>query len=389
MTPIKRIFLIVLDSVGAGELPDAADFGDKGAHTLLSVSKSQKLHIPHLLKMGLGCVDGLDFLGKTDAPTAAYAKLAESSKGKDTTTGHWEIAGLVSDRAMPTFPDGFPKELIDAFAEKTGRAVLCNLPYSGTKVIADYGEEHLKTGALIVYTSADSVFQIAAHTDIVPVEELYRYCEVARELLVGEWGVGRVIARPFDGAHPFRRSPDRKDFSLQPHGETLLDALKDQNFDVISVGKIADIFAGRGVTDSHPVHGNPDCMAETMMLAEKDFHGLCFVNLVDFDMVYGHRNDKDGYAQALTDFDLFLGKFMEQLREDDVLVITADHGCDPGDISTDHTREYVPLLVYGSAIQPKNIGVLQGFGNIAATAADMLGAKFQGSGESFADKILK
>ena len=389
MKQIDRVFLIVLDSVGAGELPDAADFGDKGAHTLLSVSKSEKLHIPHLLKMGLGNIDGLAFLGETNSPTAAYGKLAESSKGKDTTTGHWEIAGLVSHSAMPTFPNGFPQDLLDAFSEKCGRGVLCNLPYSGTKVIADYGEEHLRTGDLIVYTSADSVFQIAAHTDIVPVEELYRYCEIARELLVGAWGVGRVIARPFDGAHPFRRSPDRKDFSLQPHGETLLDALSSQGFDVISVGKISDIFAGRGVTDSHPVHGNPDCMAETAMLQKENFRGLCFVNLVDFDMVFGHRNDRDGYAEALTNFDKFLGEFLKGMGEHDLLMITADHGCDPGDISTDHTREYVPLLVYGSAVAPKNLGVLQGFGNIAATVADVLGAKFVGAGQSFASEILK
>ena len=389
MKKIKRVFLIVLDSVGAGELPDAADFGDKGAHTLRSVSASSKLSIPRLVEMGLGNIDGLSFLGKADAPKAAYAKLAEASKGKDTTTGHWEIAGLVSNKPMPTFPEGFPKALLDEFSKRTGREVLCNLPYSGTKVIADYGEEHLKTGALIVYTSADSVFQIAAHTDIVPVEELYRYCQIARELLVGDFGVGRVIARPFDGAHPFRRSPDRKDFSLEPHGETLLDALKAQGYDVISVGKIADIFADRGVTDSHPVHGNPDCSAETLMLAEKDFNGLCFVNLVDFDMVYGHRNDVDGYANALTAFDGFLGEFLPHLGEDDVLLITADHGCDPGDISTDHTREYVPLLVYGSTVAPKNMGVLNSFADIAASVADMLGAKFQGAGKSFYPKITK
>lgn len=387
MKDIKRVFLIVLDSVGAGELPDAADFGDKGAHTLLSVSKSDKLHIPHLLQMGLGNIDGLSFLGETDCPTAAYGKLSEASKGKDTTTGHWEIAGLVSHSAMPTFPEGFPKALLDEFSKRCGRGVICNLPYSGTKVIADYGEEHLKTGDLIVYTSADSVFQIAAHTDIVPVEELYRYCEIARELLVGEWGVGRVIARPFDGTHPFHRSPDRKDFSLQPHGETLLDALSAEGFDVISVGKISDIFAGRGVTDSHPVHGNPDCMAETKILAKEDFHGLCFVNLVDFDMVYGHRNDRDGYAQALTDFDRFLGEFISEMKDTDALVITADHGCDPGDISTDHTREYVPLLVYGSKITPKNLGVLHGFGNIASTVAEMLGSKYVGAGRSFLKEI--
>ncbi|MBO5788809.1 MAG: phosphopentomutase [Clostridia bacterium] len=387
MSQTKRVFLIVLDSVGAGELPDAADFGDKGAHTLRSVSVSACLEIPHLLEMGLGNVEGLSFLGETAHPIAAHGKAGEASKGKDTTTGHWEIAGLISERAMPTFPEGFPKSLIDEFSARCGRGVLCNLPYSGTKVIADYGEEHLKSGDLIVYTSADSVFQIAAHTDIVPVEELYRYCEIAREMLVGEWGVGRVIARPFDGTHPFHRSPDRKDFSLEPHGQTLLDQLKEQGFDVLSVGKISDIFAARGVTASYPEHGNPDCMAKTEELQKTDFHGLCFINLVDFDMVYGHRNDVDGYAGALSAFDQFLGTFLTQMREDDVLMICADHGCDPGDISTDHTREYVPILVYGPQIQPVSLGVLPTYADFAATIADLLGAKYQGAGNSFRAKL--
>ena len=387
MKQYRRVFLIVLDSVGAGELPDAADFGDKGAHTLGSVHKSGALNIPHLLSLGLGNIDGLDFLGKASAPKAAHAKAAEASRGKDTTTGHWEIAGVVSERPMPTFPDGFPKALLDEFAKRCERGVLCNKPYSGTKVIADYGEEHIKTGNLIVYTSADSVFQIAAHTDVVPLEELYRYCEIARELLTGDYGVGRVIARPFDGVHPFRRTADRKDFSLEPHGETLLDALKSEGYDVWSVGKISDIFAARGVTVSFPEHGNPDCMAKTAVLQKEEFHGLCFVNLVDFDMVYGHRNDAVGYAQALNQFDLFLGDFLAGMREDDALVICADHGCDPGDISTDHTREYIPVLVYGLGIQPKNMGVLSTYADIASTVAEMLGSKYKGAGHSFLKDI--
>lgn len=385
-----RVFLIVLDSVGAGEAPDAADFGDTGAHTLFGVSKSPAFRIPNLVSMGLGNVPGLGFLGSTDSPLAACGKCAEASRGKDTTTGHWEIAGLVSPFPMPTFPDGFPDEVLDVFRKATGRGVLCNRPYSGTEVIRDYGEEHLRTGDLIVYTSADSVFQVAAHTDLVPLDDLYAFCRAAREILTGKYAVGRVIARPFTGlpGH-FTRTADRRDFSLEPHGVTLPDAVRRAGLDMIAVGKITDIFAGRGMTESLFSHGNREGMDVTKTLAARDFHGLCFVNLVDFDMLYGHRNDRDGYARALSEFDAWLGGFLPLLSDGDVLMITADHGCDPCDKSTDHTREYVPLVVYGKGIRPVSLGIRSTFADIGKTAADLLGVPFpEGAGESFRNELL-
>lgn len=374
---MKRVFLIVLDSLGAGALPDAALFGDEGASTLGTLQKTGKLRIPNLINLGLGNIEGLDFLGKTDRPAASFAKIAEKSKGKDTTTGHWEIAGVVSEKPMPTYPDGFPAEVLDAFSAATGRGVLCNKPYSGTDVIRDYGEEHMKTGKLIVYTSADSVFQIAAHEDIVPVEKLYEYCRAARKILTGEHAVGRVIARPFVGEPGnFTRTAKRHDFSLEPTGRTMLDAIKAAGMDVIAIGKISDIFAGRGITEAIFTHGNAEGMKASLETAEREFHGLCFVNLVDFDMLYGHRNDAVGYTEALNEFDRFLPSFMSKLSEDDALIITADHGCDPGDISTDHTREYIPFLLYGKKIESENLGVLSGFANIAHTVCRMLCVKF-------------
>ena len=386
---MKRLFLIVLDSCGIGAAPDAADFGDSGADTLRSCAKSAELKVPNLLKAGLGNLDGVDYLEKTDVPTAAVARLQERSKGKDTTIGHWEIAGLVSDDPLPTYPQGFPEEILKPFSEKTGRGVLCNLPYSGTKVIADYGEEHLKTGDLIVYTSADSVFQIAAHESLVPPETLYEYCRIARDLLVGKHGVGRVIARPFEGEYPFSRTARRHDYSLEPPGKTLLDAIKDAGKDVIGVGKIHDIFAGRGLTEYSYSSSNADGMAQTLALAERDFEGLCFVNLVDYDMVYGHRRNNDGYAKALAEFDAWLGEFLPKLGEDDVLIITADHGCDPGYVAhTDHTREYIPMLALGKKVKPVNLGTRLGFCDIAATAAELLGVKLDTQGKSFASEIV-
>ncbi len=379
---MKRVFLIVLDSVGAGAAPDAHLFGDANAHTLKSVSKSSQLHIPNLLSMGLGNIDGLSFLGKTDAPTAIYGKLQEKSMGKDTTIGHWELAGLVSPQPLPTYPEGFPEEILAPFAMATGRKLLCNLPYSGTDVIRDYGREHVETGALIVYTSADSVFQIAAHEDVVPVETLYEYCRIARELLQGKHGVGRVIARPFTGEWPYTRTSNRRDFSLTPPQDTLLDALSIQGRDVIAVGKIEDIFASRGMTRAIHTHGNAHGMEATLSLAKEDFHGLCFVNLVDFDMLYGHRQNADGYAAALSAFDAWLPSFLQELRDDDLLIITADHGCDPSDDSTDHTREYVPVLIYGKHIAPANFGAELGFDCVAATVANFLGAEFASQGKN-------
>ena len=384
---MKRVFIIVLDSLGIGAEPDAADFGDVGANTLRSVSAGQGFAIPHLLEAGMGNLDGVDYLPRTDKPTAALARLRERSRGKDTTIGHWELAGVVSPTPLPTYPDGFPAEVLDAFTQATGRGVLCNKPYSGTEVIKDYGEEHLKTGKLIVYTSADSVFQIAAHESLVPPEQLYEYCRAARKILQGEHGVGRVIARPFEGEWPFRRTTNRHDFSLIPP-RTMLNAISEQGQAAIGVGKINDIFAGSGVTESIPTRGNTDGLAKTLALADRDFRGLCFVNLVDFDMLYGHRQDPDGYAAALAEFDRWLPDFLAKLGPEDAVFITADHGCDPSDQSTDHTREYVPLLALGQGIRPVNLGTRSTFADLAATVCELLCVAYETPGESFAAAIL-
>ncbi|MBQ8583660.1 MAG: phosphopentomutase [Clostridia bacterium] len=376
MSNYKRVFLIVLDSLGIGYQPDAHRYGDEGANTLERISHSEKLEIPNLISLGLGLVDGVGYLPKTDAPKASYARLREVSCGKDTTVGHFELMGIVSEKPFPTYPSGFPKSIISRFSELTGRGVLCNKPYSGTEVIRDYGAEHIKTGKLIVYTSADSVFQIAAHEDIVPPEELYRYCEIARELLVGEHGVGRVIARPFVGrAGEFTRTANRRDFSIKPPTESALDRIKGAGLDVIAVGKINDIFAGQGITESITTHSNAEGIAVTRELLSRDFSGLAFINLVDFDMLYGHRQDVDGYAAALSEFDRALGEFLPMLRDDDVLIITADHGCDPGDKSTDHTREYVPLLLVAPGIEPRSYGTRIGFFEVGDAILRILGVK--------------
>ena len=382
----KRVFLIVLDSCGAGAMPDCANFGDKDCHTIKRISTSPKFSCENLIKMGIGNIDGLEFLGTVDNPTARVARLAERSMGKDTTIGHWEIAGIVSENPLPTYPDGFPKEVLDEFSRRTGRGVLCNKPYSGTDVIRDYGEEHVRTGDLIVYTSADSVFQIAAHEDIVPVETLYEYCRIAREILCGKHAVGRVIARPFIGEHPFKRTANRHDFSLEPYGHTVLDALTEQGKDVYAIGKIYDIFAGKGVSEKVFTHSNTEGMELSLAALDKDFDGLCFINLVDFDMLYGHRQDIDGYANAFAEFDRWLPSFTEKMRDDDVLIITADHGCDPGDHHTDHTREYVPCIIYGKNIEPANLGTRSTYSDIAATVADYLDIDYNCEGESMLNK---
>ena len=387
---MKRIFLIVLDSCGCGAMPDSPSFGDAGVNTLRSCAASSKLHIPNLRKAGLGNIEGLSFLGKTDAPTAAYCRLAEKSMGKDTTIGHWEIAGIVSPQPMPTYPEGFPEEIIAPFCAATGRGVLANAPWSGTEVINAYGEEHQRTGDLIVYTSADSVFQIAAHEETVPREQLYEYCRIARKLLQGKHAVGRVIARPFVGKPgSYKRTEGRHDFSLEPTGTTLLDAIRESGLASIGVGKIYDIFAGRGLTEHIYNQSNRDGMDHTSHYARQDFTGLCFVNLVDFDMLYGHRRDIDGYAQALSEFDAWLGEFLPTLKSEDVVMITADHGCDPGyTATTDHTREYVPLLVLGQKIRPTDLGTRESFADIAATVAEFLDVPFSTPGKSFASQIL-
>ena len=372
---MKRVFLIVLDSVGIGELPDAAEYGDIGSNTLLSGSKSKCFSMPNMKKLGLFNIDGVTAGEKEAAPLASFARLKELSKGKDTTIGHWEIAGIVSKRPLPTYPNGFPPQIIEEFQRKTGRGILCNRPYSGTQVIQDYGKEHMETGKLIVYTSADSVFQVAAHESVVQVEELYHYCKIARNMLHGEHGVGRVIARPFTGENGrFTRTYRRHDFSIEPLERTMLDKLKSAGYEVIAVGKIADIFAGRGITESVQTSGNEDGIRQTLHYLDKEFEGLCFVNLVDFDMLYGHRNDVDGYAKALSYFDSQLPKILQKMRKEDTLIITADHGCDPSAASTDHSREYTPLLIY-DALNPagRNLGTLEGFYEVSERVLGIFG----------------
>ncbi len=371
----KRVFLIVLDSFGIGGAPDAAAFGDEGSNTLATIAAHPAFACPNLQKLGLFNIDGVDCGMPAAAPAAAFARLREASNGKDTTIGHWEIAGVESPRPLPTFPEGFPAELIERFEQMTGRRVLCNLPYSGTQVLDDYGEQHMATGDLIVYTSADSVFQIAAHEEIIPVEELYRICEQARELLTGEWAVGRVIARPFVGekAGAFSRTANRHDFSIKPPQKTMLDHLQAAGKATIGVGKIYDIFGGVGVSESTRNKSNHHGMETTLAYAKKDFEGLCFVNLVDFDSAYGHRNNIAGYAAAATEFDTQLGQLLPLLQPEDLLIITADHGCDPGTPSTDHSRECVPALFYGESIRPgTNLGERLSFAHIAATVLDYL-----------------
>ena len=388
---MKRIFLIVLDSFGVGAMPDSEAFGDVGVNTLAACAATGKLHIPNLIAAGLGNIDGVTCIPKAEVPTGAFARLTEKSMGKDTTIGHWEIAGIVSPDPLPTYPDGFPEEVMKPFCEAVGRGYLANAPWSGTAVIQEYGDQHVATGDLIVYTSADSVFQIAAHEEVVPLEKLYEYCHIAREMLKGKHGVGRVIARPFVGTSgAYTRTPNRHDYSLEPPKETLLDAVKGAGLDSIGVGKIYDIFAGRGTTEHVYNKSNADGMNHTTHFAARDFHGLCFVNLVDFDMQFGHRRDAVGYANALNEFDAWLGTFMDTLGEEDLVLITADHGCDPSyTATTDHTREYVPMLLLGKGVKQVNLGTRNTFADIAATVAELLNVEFDTPGESFAKEILK
>lgn len=387
---LKRVFIIVLDSFGIGELPDAADYGDVGSNTLLSISKSPKFHIPNLRQLGLINIDGVTAGTPAPAPVGNFARMIEMSKGKDTTIGHWEMAGIISESPLPTFLDGFPREVIEKLEKATGRKILCNMPYSGTEVIAKYGQEHVQTGALIVYTSADSVLQIAAHEEVVPLEQLYAYCQMARDIMAGEYGVGRIIARPFIGQYPdFKRTSNRHDFSLAPPKTTMLDLLAANGFETLGVGKIYDIFAGKSVSWTTRTKNNRDGMEKTIELLDRDFNGLCFVNLVDFDMLYGHRNDVDGYANAISEVDVQIGEFMSKMKPADILIITADHGCDPATASTDHSREYVPLLMYGEKLKNGiNLGTRMTFSDIAATVLDIFGVENTLPGESVLDKIL-
>lgn len=391
---MKRIFLVVLDSVGVGELPDANLYGDVGSNTLYAASTSSYFHMPNMQSLGLFHIDGVREkfnIGPDVSYEGCVGRLAEKSKGKDTTTGHWEIAGLIMDRPFPTYPQGFPDDIIKSFERETGRKVLCNLPYSGTDVIRDYGKEHVETGALIVYTSADSVFQIAAHEEVIPLTELYRYCEIARRLLTGQHGVGRVIARPFLGTFPdYKRTVNRHDFSLVPPEPTMLDLLKEAGRQTLAVGKIYDIFAEKGITDTVRTHDNAEGIEKLIERMKWEFEGLCFVNLVDFDMIYGHRNDVDGYAKALTSFDEKLPDILAGLREEDILMITADHGCDPLTPSTDHSREYIPLVIYGDSVKKGfNLGTRQTYADIAATVLDYFGVDNKTAGTSFLPEIIK
>ena len=381
---MKRVFLIVLDSVGIGAMDDAADFGDAGTNTLKSASTGSCFHMPNMEKLGLFNIDGIDWRKGAAQPKAVYGRMREASKGKDTTIGHWEIAGVISEKPLPVYPEGFPDEILVPFSEMTGRGILCNRPYSGTEVIKDYGDEHVRTGNLIVYTSADSVFQIAAHEDVVPVETLYEYCRIARNLLCGRHGVGRVIARPFAGeSGNYQRTSGRHDSSLEPPADTILDIIRDAGKEVIGVGKIRDIFAGRGITSYVYTKGNTEGIEKTLGYLEQDFEGLCFINLVDYDMLYGHRNDIEGYARALTEFDKALPAILDKLREEDALVITADHGCDPGyTVSTDHSREHTPLIIYGKNIPPRNLGTRDTFADIGATVLALLGIPGKTAGKS-------
>ena len=382
---MKRVFLVVLDSVGIGAMPDAAQYGDAGSNTLSAAAASPYFSMPNMERLGLFDIDGVCGIKKgQEKPVGVIARMAEQSKGKDTTTGHWEIAGLVSEQPFPTFPEGFPQELLSEFSKRTGRGILCNRPYSGTEVIKDYGREHIETGNLIVYTSADSVFQIAAHEDVVPVEELYRYCEIARELCTGEYGVGRVIARPFEGEYPYKRTARRHDYSLVPPKKTVLNLLAENKFTVYAIGKIYDIFAGSGITKTVRTANNAEGIERLLEAMDEDFEGLCFVNLVDFDMVYGHRNDVNGYAKALTYFDEQLPAVLSKLREEDILLITADHGCDPSTPSTDHSREYTPVVMTGAALAAgTNLGTRDSFADIGATILEYFSIPQGTTGTSF------
>ncbi|MBR5485352.1 MAG: phosphopentomutase [Oscillospiraceae bacterium] len=387
---INRVFLIVLDSVGAGELPDAAEYGDKGSHTLKALHRTGKLNVPNMEKLGLFNISGIDLGEPFKHPIGAYGKMTERSAGKDTTIGHWEIAGIVSEKPFPTYPNGFPQEILDELTKRTGRKCLCNKPYSGTDVIVDYGKEHMETGGLIVYTSADSVFQIAAHEKVVPIQELYRCCQTARDILQGEHGVCRVIARPFIGEYPnFTRTTSRHDFSLTPPVPNMLYALENSGLQTITVGKIYDIFAGQNISAATKTKTNLEGMQRVLDLADSPFRGIVFTNLVDFDMLYGHRNDVEGYTNAMNEFDIQLGKLMEKMGGEDLLIITADHGCDPSAPGTDHSREYVPLLVYGRSVRPGvDLGIRETFADVSATILDIFSTQDRTAGTSFLPEIL-
>jgi phosphopentomutase len=382
---MKRVFLIVLDSVGIGALPDAGEYGDKGSNTLKSCWATGGLFLKNLKRLGLYNIDGVDYTEPESSPIAAYARMAEMSRGKDTTIGHWEIAGIITEKPLPTFPDGFPETLIFQYSQRIGRKILCNKPYSGTQVIRDFGREQEQTDGLIVYTSADSVFQIAANEANVPIKQLYEYCEIAREMLQGEYGVGRVIARPYIGSYPnYKRTSNRHDYSISPPRETICDLLQKQGYNTIGIGKISDIFNEKGIEKTLKTKNNHDGMEKAISLLKNDFNGLAFINLVDFDMLYGHRNDINGYSSALNQFDIQLGEFIDEMHSSDILIITADHGCDPGTPSTDHSREHTPCLIYGESIKGGiNLGTRSTFADIGSTILDLFDAEGTLDGTSF------
>ena len=390
---MNRIIWIVIDSVGVGALPDAKSFGDEGVNTLGHIVKEfSDIKIPNMIKLGLGNIDGIDYINNIDSPIGSFGRCNEVSQGKDTTTGHWEMTGLLVDTPFKTFENGFPKEIIDEFERRTGRKVVANKPASGTAILDEFGEHQMKTGDVIVYTSADSVFQIAAHEDIIPLEELYDMCKIAREIMMGEYAVARVIARPYVGScnGQFERTSNRRDYSLNPFDKTVLDNIKEKGLDVIGVGKIEDIFNGQGITEAIHTKDNMDGVDQTINYIKKENKGLIFTNLVDFDSKYGHRRNIKGYKEALEEFDARIPEIIEAMNDKDILIINADHGNDPAYKGTDHTREYIPLLVYGKDIKEGiNLGTRNSFADIGATVADILNVSKTKNGTSFKNEIMK
>ncbi len=390
---MSRVIWMVIDSVGIGELPDSEKFGDKNVNTLGNIVKEYSdIKIPNMRKLGIGNIDEADFIESEKSPIGAFGKCAELSQGKDTTTGHWEMTGVLVETPFKTFENGFPKEIIDEFESRTGRKVVGNKPASGTAILDEFGEHQIKTGDVIVYTSADSVFQIAANEEIIPLEELYKMCEIAREIMMGDNAVARVIARPFIGkkAGEFTRTSNRRDYSLNPFEPTVLDNIKESNLDVIGVGKIEDIFNGQGITEAIHTKDNMHGVDETINYIKKDNDGLIFTNLVDFDSKFGHRRNVEGYKEALEEFDARIPEIMDAMKDDDILIINADHGNDPTYKGTDHTREYIPVLVYGKNIKENvNLGIRESFADIGATVADLLNVKMPKHGISFKKDIMK
>lgn len=390
---MSRVVWVIIDSVGIGALPDSKEFGDIGVNTLGNIVKEHKdIKIPNLKKLGVGNIDDINFLEKVENPIGIFGKCSEVSQGKDTTTGHWEMTGILVETPFKTFEDGFSKEIIDEFEKRTGRKVVANKPASGTAILDEYGEHQMKTGDVIVYTSADSVFQIAAHEEIIPLDELYKMCEIAREIMMGDNAVARVIARPYigSGVGKFERTSNRRDYSLNPFEPTVLDNIKESGLDVIAVGKIEDIFNGQGITEAIHTKDNMDGVDETINYIKKENNGLIFTNLVDFDSKYGHRRDVLGYRKALEEFDARIPEIIQSLNDDDILIINADHGNDPTYKGTDHTREYIPVLVYGKSLKEGvNLGIRNSFADIGATVADILNVKMPKHGTSFKNEMTK